>query len=524
MRIARRCYAQPNLHTFPDPEKTQNQKGFVVAVDTTNTAQRQSLLRADKTMRKSAKVSDVRPNRFANAWSPGKRNMGRDDLVSRNVDKRAGMSECTLDRVVDCFATTTRYPRELLAPDAELENGLGIDSVKRVELVIALGEEFGLDLQSEVYDPGIKTIQDITTWIDGFHGADTSTSTPQKAPQADFKETRYAPQEVEATRPPERNGKRLTPQRALRETPEKNNGQHLRSDRFASRLPAPQPHFQPDHHSTGRAVATKPLDGRVALVTGSGRGVGRITAHLLADRGATVIINSFHSRDQGEQAAEEINANGGSAVHLWGSVANPDHVDNMFDEIEHQFGLDILVCNASDGRIGPFLELTHEDWERAFRTNVIGHHHCAVRAAKLMHPRGGGSIVTMSAVGAHQFIDGLGSQGVAKAAVESLTRYLACTLGPTGIRVNCVSGGPIYGELLDSFPDATAAQNHWESMTPDGELCSPMDIARTIAFLVSDEARGINGAVWMADHGFSATADGQRYRQAPNALAPASLC
>jgi enoyl-[acyl-carrier protein] reductase III len=434
--------------------------------------------------------------------------------------ERGDMSESTLDRVVECFAATTRYPKELLTPDAELENGLGIDSVKRVELVIALGEEFGLDLQSEVYDPEIKTIQDIARWIDGVRDADTSASTPRMEPEADSSGVPRAPQAVAPTGPPERFGERL----AARETPNETSGHNLRSDRIASRLPAPQPHFQARRKSVGPEAMPKPLDGRVALVTGSGRGVGRITAHLLADRGATVIINSFHSREQGEQAVEEINANGGSAVHMWGSVANPDHVDNMFDEIEHQFGLDILVCNASDGRIGHFLELTHDDWERAFRTNVIGHHHCAVRAAKLMHPRGGGSIVTMSAVGAHQFIDGLGSQGVAKAAVESLTRYLACTLGPTGIRVNCVSGGPIYGDLLDSFPDAMAAQNHWESMTPDGELCSPMDIARTIAFLVSDEARGINGAVWMADHGFSATADGQRYRHTPNALAQASLC
>lgn len=253
----------------------------------------------------------------------------------------------------------------------------------------------------------------------------------------------------------------------------------------------------------------KPLQGRVALVTGSGRGVGKTIARLLADRGAMVIVNSFHSREQGEETAREIEERGGEAVHLWGSVANPEHVDAMFDEVQH-FGLDILVCNASDGRIGDFLDLTSDDWDRAFRTNVAGHHHCAVRAAEIMRPRGGGSIVTMSAVGAHQHIEGLGSQGVVKAAVESMTRYLAVSLRGSGIRVNCVAGGPVYGELLDKFPAAADAQNHWESMTPDGELCNPIDLAQVICFLVSDEARAINGAVWMADHGFSATAEGRR--------------
>ena len=94
-----------------------------------------------------------------------------------------------------------------------------------------------------------------------------------------------------------------------------------------------------------------------------------------------------------------------------------------------------------------------------------------------------------------------------------MTRYLACELGPLGIRVNCIAGGPVYGELLDKFPEATQSQRHWESITPDGQLCSPMDLANTIAYLVSDEARGINGAVWMVDHGFSANADGRPLRR-----------
>tara|TARA_B100002051_G_scaffold175860_1_gene166311 strand:- start:736 stop:1575 length:840 start_codon:yes stop_codon:yes gene_type:complete len=253
------------------------------------------------------------------------------------------------------------------------------------------------------------------------------------------------------------------------------------------------------------------LRGRIALVTGSGRGVGRTIARVLADRGATVVINSFHSREMGEQTAAEIRAQGHAAMHVWGSVANPDHVQDMFRTIEAQFGrLDVLVCNASDGKIGSVLDLTLEDWDRAFRTNVAGHHQCALQAARLMRSHGGGSIVTMSAVGAHQFIAGLGSQGIVKAAVETLTRYLACELGRFGIRVNCVAGGPVYGDLLDRFPAAQMRQNHWEAMTPTGELCSPLDLAETIAFLVSNQARGINGAVWMVDHGFSANADGQR--------------
>lgn len=391
------------------------------------------------------------------------------------------MAEETLQRVVDCLAATTRYPAQLLTADADLEIDLGIDSVKRMEIVVALSEEFGMELEAEERDPSIRTVSDIASWIEGLANRSKS-----DRPDDQALDRQVAPI----------------------------NGDHRLHDNPSTPSHALQgPHFQPSESAAESDNAAKPFSGRVALVTGSGRGIGRTIARLLAARGATVVVNSFHSRDQGEQTAAEIKAQGGTAVHLWGSVAKPDHVDDIFTKIEQQFGLDILVCNASDGRIGSFLELTPDDWDRAFRTNVSGHHHCAIRAAQLMRPRGGGSIVTMSAVGAHHFIDGLGSQGVVKAAVESLTRYLACELGPFGIRVNCVAGGPVYGDLLSKFPAARATQNYWESMIPDGELCSPMDLAQTIAFLVSDEARGINGAVWMVDHGFSATADGQRIQR-----------
>ena len=283
----------------------------------------------------------------------------------------------------------------------------------------------------------------------------------------------------------------------------RDNGQAVRYD---DAHPSGMQHNGTQMQSTGN----RSLAGKIALVTGSGRGVGKVIARVLSARGATVIVNSFHSRDAGEATAAEINQSGGQAIHLWGSVANPDQVNAMFAEIESRFGrLDILVCNASDGKIGSFMELTPEDWDRAFRTNVSGHHQCAVLASKLMQRAGGGSIVTMSAVGSHRFIHGLGSQGIVKAAVETQTRYLACELGKFGIRVNCVVGGPVYGDLLSKFPDAQATQNHWETVCPDNNLTSPIDLANTIGFLVSDDARGINGAIWAVDHGFSAMSSGQ---------------
>lgn len=411
----------------------------------------------------------------------------------------------TLTRVIDCLAVTTRYPKRLLEPEADLETDLGIDSVKLVEIIIALSEEFDVDIKNEQRDASIRTVRQLADWIEGFLRVEQQQ------------------EETPVATPPQPSSPPVAREQAH------DNRPRVRFDDAATQ-PVSSPHVEFNGKAElGRsrsrpeagAEATKPLTGQVALVTGSGRGVGKTIARVLAQRGATVVVNSFHSRDQGEQTVEEIRAAGGSATHIWGSVANPSQVDSMFERIEAEFGgLDILICNASDGRIGPFLNLTPEDWDRAFRTNVVGHHQCAVNAARLMRPRGGGAIVTLSAVGAHQYIDGLGAQGVVKASVESMTRYLACELGSFGIRVNCVAGGPVYGDLISKFPDARVTQDYWESITADGQLCNPLELAETIAFLVSDAARGINGAVWMVDHGFSANADGRRHRRVASDVAP----
>jgi acyl carrier protein len=403
-----------------------------------------------------------------------------------------------LERVIDCIAATTRYPRQVLLPDSDLENDLGIDSVKRVEIVAALGNEFELDLISQARDPSIRTIRHVSNWIENSLGGKSTATHPDTSSNG-VTNVHVQNLAIQESSFPKQPAAYVPPTTAphTKETGRIDfvNGAHAIP-------PSPKStEFQP---SLNGSVQTGNLQGRVALVTGSGRGVGRTIARVLAARGATVIVNSFHSRELGEQTTAEINAHGGKAVHIWGSVANPAHVDNMFDEIERQFGqLDILVCNASDGKIGSFTDVTADDWDRAFRTNVTGHHQCAMRASRLMQRHGGGAIITMSSVAASRYVEGLGGQGVVKAAVESLTRYLACELAPFGIRANCVSGGPVYGQVMSMYPDARATLNYWETLVLDGELCSPLDLANTVAYLVSDDARGVNGAVWRVDHGLS---------------------
>ena len=423
------------------------------------------------------------------------------------------MDNSTLSRVVTCIAQTTRYPVKLLQPTADLEIDLGIDSVKRVEIVVALGNEFNLPLADQPRDKSIRTIADTAAWVEAMLGENASSPVPQQVATQPIAHQQVTPQNpvpppvpapsIANYQPPVRQFQSQPPTPAPQPPqPAANQFNSVRFDNAHSSGTNSSPQIQP--------TANKSLAGKVALVTGSGRGVGKVIARVLSARGATIIVNSFHSREAGEETVNEINGSGGQAIHVWGSVANPAQVDTMFNEIESRFGrLDILVCNASDGKIGSFMELTPDDYDRAFRTNVSGHHQCAVRASKLMQRVGGGSIITMSAVGSHRFIHGLGSQGIVKAAVETQTRYLACELGKFGIRVNCVVGGPVYGDLLSKFPDAQATQHHWETVCPDGRLTSPLDLANTIGFLVSDDARGINGAIWAVDHGFSAMSSGQ---------------
>ena len=397
-----------------------------------------------------------------------------------------------LTSVVNCIAVATRYPDELLTPEADLELDLGIDSVKRVEIVAALADEFDLSLSED--DAAVRTIAEVAQWVE----AKLANTGQAGGRELDRRPARESTFRAESGRPasvpsPARWSRFGANRRGLAE-----RGTGAGENEQSDSVPTVLPHM--------------PLQDKVVLVTGSGRGVGKVTARYLASLGAHVLVNSFHSREDGQRTAEEISAAGGQATHLWGSVANPEHVDQMFEQISAQFGrLDVLVCNASDGRLGDFLRLNRDDWDRAFHTNVSGHYQCALHAAELMHGRGG-AIVTLSAVGAHQFIAGLGSQGVVKAAVESMTKYLACSLGSHGIRVNCVCGGPVYGELVDQFPDARHTQSHWESITADGQLCDPIDLARTIAFLASDQASGVHGAIWSVDHGFAAQLDGRSLR------------
>ncbi|WP_437949479.1 SDR family oxidoreductase [Sorangium sp. So ce296] len=345
-----------------------------------------------------------------------------------------------LRAVVQALSDATRHPAELLVPDARLEEDLGIDRRRRDEVRTLLRQRGALpDGLAGALDEA-RTVGDLARLLGAPPPAQAASARAPAAPAA----------------------RRATP-------------------------------------APGAALA-----GKTILVTGSSRGLGRAIATKLGRAGARVVVNSFHSRDDGDAVADEIRGAGGDAVHVWGSVANPAHVDKLFEAIARDVGeLHHFVSNASNGRFGPLEQTTPEHWELAFRTNVIGYHQCALRAARLMERHGGGRIVALSSNGSSRYLEHFGAMGAVKAAVESLTRALAVELAPRNVQVNCVSAGPIYGHVTSNYPDHERILPYWESRTPGGRLCTEEDVANAVLLLLSDGARMINGATLTVDGGGS---------------------
>ena len=357
-----------------------------------------------------------------------------------------------LEKVRQCAASVTRYPLDILTGDAQLENELGIDSVKQAEAMAVLLKELGLGRV-----PALASRPRTMAALCEAARAWLPSSTPPVSPPVSSVEVSARPS-----------------------------------------VPVP-PAVRPE----------LPFAGKIALVTGSGKGIGKVIATRLARAGARVAVNSFHSREEGETTTREILDAGGQALHLWGSVAQEEHLERMFATLREQWGgLDFLVCNASNGFIGPFDRIAPRDWDKAFRTCITGTYECAMRARALMAGRGGGAIVTMSTSLSQRYMRDLGCQGVVKAGVESLTRYLAAELAPEGIRTNCVSAGPVHGELLERFPAAPARVSRWEEATPGGRLCTADDVADVTELLLGPRTRRVNGAIWVVDAGLSGTVDG----------------
>jgi enoyl-[acyl-carrier protein] reductase III len=247
-----------------------------------------------------------------------------------------------------------------------------------------------------------------------------------------------------------------------------------------------------------------PFAGKLALVTGGGRGIGRAIALELAARGADVLINYVRHPDAADSVSEEIHALGRSAATFKANIADDANVERMFAEIADRFGhLDILINNSASGVNRPVTEVAPKHWDWTLNVNARGAWLCATAALPLMQARGGGAVVSISSLGASRVMPDYFLVGVSKAALEAVTRYLAVELAPHNVRVNAVSGGLVETDALKSFAWGPDVIGQSQTRTPAGRLATPEDIARVVAFLCSEDAAMIRGQTLVVDGGFS---------------------
>ncbi|AIE59149.1 enoyl-[acyl-carrier-protein] reductase FabL [Bacillus methanolicus] len=243
---------------------------------------------------------------------------------------------------------------------------------------------------------------------------------------------------------------------------------------------------------------------KVALVTGSSRGIGKATALRLAKKGYDIVINYARSKSAALETAGEIEQLGRKALVVKANVGDVEKIKNMFEQINNEFGrLDVFINNAASGVLRPALEIEESHWDWTMNINSKALLFCAKEAAKLMERSGGGKIVSISSLGSIRYLENYTTVGVSKAALEALTRYLAVELAPKNIVVNAVSGGAIDTDALKHFPNREELLREAKAKTPAGRMVEIEDIVNTIMFLISDEASMIRGQTIIVDGGIS---------------------
>jgi enoyl-[acyl-carrier protein] reductase III len=250
-----------------------------------------------------------------------------------------------------------------------------------------------------------------------------------------------------------------------------------------------------------------PFSDKIALITGSGRGIGRAIALHLAGQGADVVINFFRNRAPAEATAREVEALGRRALLVKADLGDLEALDRLFVETEKAFGgLDFYIHNAASGYNRPALEQKPKGWDWTMNINARSLLFGAQKAVPLMEKRGGGAIVSLSSVGSVRVLPDYVAVGASKAAIEALTRYLGMELIGKQIVVNAVSPGVVETDALKHFASMGSQANILErfvAQVPAGRLVQPEEVAQLVAFLCSPAARMIVGQTITMDGGYT---------------------
>jgi 3-oxoacyl-[acyl-carrier protein] reductase len=233
------------------------------------------------------------------------------------------------------------------------------------------------------------------------------------------------------------------------------------------------------------------LDGKVALVTGASRGIGRAIAVRLGQDGAAVIVNYSGNHEAARETVSAVEAASGRALAVQGDVGKVGDIQRLFDAAIQHFGkLDILVNNAGIMFNKPMVDVTEDEYDRIFAVNVKGTFFACQQAAKRMAD--GGRIINFSSSTTAMMLPTYGTYVATKGAVEQLTHILAKELGSRGITVNVISPGPTDTELFKQGKTEQDIQR-FAQLAALGRLGQPEDIADVVALLVSDDANWITG-------------------------------
>ena len=246
-------------------------------------------------------------------------------------------------------------------------------------------------------------------------------------------------------------------------------------------------------------MANNELGGKVAVVTGAGRNIGRAIALALGQAGASVVVNSRSNRPEADAVAREIEVLGGKALVHIGDVANAASVQAMADAAMQHFGrIDILVNNAALRREKPFAEMSYAEWREIMDVTLDGAFHCVKACLAALRNSGAGTIVNIGGLSAHTGARDRAHVVTAKAGIVGFTRALAHDLASDGITVNCVVPGLIGTPRPKDRPEPA---HHLTHQTVTGGRGRPEDVAAAVRFLCGPAARYINGQAIHANGG-----------------------